>query len=117
MGSVSPSDRNLVDIYASGGIVFAGMVPGRPDDKFGASFIYARFSDGVRGFDKDQIAFTGLPLAVRDYELNLELTYVAQIIPGWTIQPDFQYIWHPTAGDQPSARHAAVVGVRSIWRY
>jgi len=117
MGSVSPSDRNLVDIYASGGIVFAGMVPGRPDDKFGASFIYARFSDNVRGFDADQIAFTGLPLAVRDYELNLELTYVAQIIPGWTVQPDFQYIWHPTVGDQPSARHAAVVGVRSIWRY
>ena len=117
LGSVSPSDRNLVDVYASGGIVVAGMVPGRPDDKFGASFIYARFSDGVRGFDADQIAFTGLPLAVRDYELNLELTYVAQIIPGWTVQPDFQYIWHPTVGDQPSNRFATVVGVRSIWKY
>ena len=114
---MSPSDRNLVDVYASGGIVFAGMVPGRPDDKFGASFIYARFSDNIRGFDADQIAFTGLPLSVRDYELNLELTYVAQIIPGWTVQPDFQYIWHPTVGDQPSARHAAVLGVRSVWRY
>ena len=117
LGSVSPSDRNLVDVYASGGIVFAGMVPGRPDDKFGASFIYARFSDNIRGFDADQIAFTGLPLSVRDYELNIELTYVAQIIPGWTVQPDFQYIWHPAVGDQPSARHAAVVGVRSVWRY
>jgi porin len=117
LGSVSPSDRNLVDVYASGGIVFAGIVPGRPDDKFGASFIYARFSDGVRGFDADRIAFTGLPLAVRDYELNLELTYVAQIIPGWTVQPDFQYIWHPTVGDQPSNRFATVVGVRSIWKY
>ena len=117
IGSISPSDRNLVDIFASGGIVFAGMIPGRPDDKFGASVVYARFSDGIRGFDKDQIAFTGLPLQVRDYEINLELTYVAQIIPGWTVQPDFQYIWHPTAGDQPSNRYAVVAGVRSIWRY
>jgi porin len=117
LGSVTQSDRNLVNVFVSGGIVFAGMIPGRPDDKFGASFVYARFSDSIRGFDMDQIAFTGLPLQVRDYELNLELTYQAQIIPGWTIQPDFQYIWHPTVGDQPSNRYALVAGVRSIWRY
>lgn len=117
IGSVTPSDRNLVDVFLSGGIVFAGMIPGRPDDKFGASVVYARFSDGVRGFDADRIAFTGLPLLVRDYELNLELTYQAQIIPGWTIQPDFQYIWHPTVGDQPSNRHAMVVGLRSIMKW
>lgn len=114
MGSVTPSDRNLVDVFASGGIVFAGMIPGRPDDKFGASFIYARFSDSVRGFDIDQIAFTGMPQPVRDYEANLELTYVAQIIPGWTVQPDFQYVWHPSG---VSGRDAKVVGVRSIWKY
>lgn len=116
IGSVTQSDRNLVDVFASGGIVFAGMIPRRPDDKFGASFVYARFSDSVRGFDMDQIAFTGLPLQVRDYELNVELTYVAQIIPGWTVQPDLQYIRHPTVGDQPN-RDAKVVGVRSVWRY
>jgi porin len=116
IGSVSPSDRNLVDLYASGGIVFGGMVPGRPDDKFGASFIYARFSDSVRGFDMDQIAFSRLPLNARDYEFNLELTYVAQIIPGWTVQPDFQYVRHPTIGSQPNP-DAKVVGVRSVWKY
>jgi porin len=117
LGSVTSSDRNLVDVFASGGLVFAGMVPGRPDDKFGVSVVYARFSDGIRGFDMDRIAFTGRPLQVRDYELNLELTYSAQIIPGWTVQPDFQYIWHPTVGDQPSNRYAVVAGVRSIWKY
>jgi porin len=117
LGSATPSDRNLVDFFASGGIVFAGMIPGRPDDKFGASFVYARFSDGIRGFDADRIAFTGLPLQVRDYELNLELTYSAQIVPGWTIQPDFQYIVHPTVGDQPSNRYAMVAGVRSIMKW
>ena len=116
LGSVTSSDRNLVDVFLSGGIVFAGMVPGRPDDKFGASVVYARFSDNARGFDADQIAFTGLPLRARDFEANLELTYVAQIIPGWTVQPDFQYVWHPTGGAQP-LRDAKVVGVRSIWRY
>jgi anaerobic ribonucleoside-triphosphate reductase len=35
--SASPSDRSPIDLYVDGGIVFAGLVPGRPDDKFGAS--------------------------------------------------------------------------------
>lgn len=43
--SLSPSDRNLVDRYFDGGIVFAGMLSQRPYDQFGVSVIYARFSD------------------------------------------------------------------------
>ena len=112
--SVSPSDRNLVDAYIDGGIVFSGMVRGRPDDKFGAGFIYARFSDAIRAFDRDTIAFAGVPGVVRDYEANVELTYAAQIIPGWTVQPNLQFIFHPN-GD--ASRNATVAGVRSMWRY
>lgn len=112
--SISPSDRNLIDHYIDGGIVFAGMVPNRPDDKFGASVIYARFADGIRAFDRDTVLFTGTPGVIRDYEANLELTYQAQIIPGWLVQPNLQYIWHPS-GD--ASRNAMVVGARSLWRY
>lgn len=112
--STSPSDRNLLDFYVDGGVVFANMLPQRPDDKFGASFIYSRFSNGVRNFDRDKIAITGLPGVVRDYELNLELTYRAQIITSWTFQPVLTYIWHP---DGDSGRNAIVTGAKSIWRF
>jgi porin len=112
--SGSPSDRNLINFYVDGGIVFAGMIPQRADDKFGASFIYSRFSDSVRGFDQDQIYYTGVPGVVQDFEANLELTYVAQIVPGWTVQPVLTYVWHP---DGNRARNATVTGVRSIWRF
>jgi porin len=112
--SFSPSDRNLVNAYVDGGIVFSGMIAQRPNDKFGASIIYARFSDSIRGFDRDTVAFTGVPGVIRDYEANLELTYVAQIVPGWTLQPNLQFIWHPS-GDV--GLNATVVGARSIWRY
>jgi len=108
--SVSPSDRNLVDLEVDAGIVFAGLIPKRPNDRFGASVIYSRFSDNVSAFDQDKINF-GTPGFVRDYETNLELTYVAQIVPGWTVQPDFQYIWHPNG---QAGRDAQVLGVRSI---
>jgi porin len=112
--SASPDDRNPINFYVDGGIVFAGLVPGRPDDKFGASAIYARFSDSARAFDRDQIAITGLPGVVRDFEANLELTYVARIVPGWTVQPVVTHVWHPN-GD--ASRNALVTGIRSIWNY
>jgi porin len=112
--SLSPSDRNLVDAYIDGGIVVAGLIPNRPKDRFGAGFIYARFSDSVSGFDQDQITYTGVPGTVRDREISVELTYVAQIISGWTVQPDLQYISHPNG---QAGRDAEVVGIRSTWNY
>ena len=112
--SVSPSDRNPIDAYIDGGIVFAGMVPHRPDDKFGAGIIFARFSDRLRAFDRDQIALSGIPGVVRDFEANLELTYRAQIVPGWTVQPVVTRVWHPN-GD--ASLNAWVAGLRSLWRY
>jgi porin len=112
--SGSPSDRNLIDFFVDGGIVFAGLVPQRPNDKFGASAMYSRFSNSVRAFERDQIAFTGIPTVVQDFEANLELTYSAQIIPGWTVQPVLTHIWHPN-GDR--TRNATVTGVRSYWQF
>ena len=67
----------------------------------------------------------GLTPPIRDYEAVLELTYQAQIVPGWTIQPDFQFIFHPGGyvadpadpdGLRP-LRNAAVLGVRTTVRY
>jgi len=114
--SISPSDRNLVNLEIDSGIVFAGMIPQRPHDNFGASVIYSRFSDSVRGFDQDRINFGTLSTPPRDYELNLELTYVAQIVSGWTVQPVYTSIWHPS-GTGIRYPDAQVVGVRSIVRY
>lgn len=96
--SGSPSDRNLVDVWADGGIVAAGMVPGRPDDRFGASFIYARISDGARAADIDLARLSHGFQPVRGYEASVELSYQAQIVPGWVVQPDIQYIIRPGGG-------------------
>jgi len=114
--SISPSDRNLVDVEIDGGIIFAGMIPRRPDDKFGASVIYSRFSDRVRAFDQDQINLGNVVTPPRDYETNLELTYVAQIVPGWTVQPVYTFIWHPS-GTGIRYPDAQVAGVRSIVKF
>ena len=112
--ALSPSDRNLIDAYIDGGIVFAGMIRQRPEDRFGVSVIYSRFSESVRAFDRDVNLFSATPVPIRDFEANLELTYQSQIVPGWTVQPDLQFIWHPSGN---AARNAIVVGARSLVRY
>ena len=114
LASITPSDRNLISAQLNGGIIFAGLIPGRPDDRFGVSVLYSRFSSGIRGFDQDVINITGVPGTVRDYEANIELSYVAQILPGWTVQPDFQYIRHPSG---VSGRDAKMLGVRTMLKF
>ncbi len=113
--SFSPNDRNLVSFYTDGGIVFSGMLPGRPNDKFGVAVIYSKFSSAVRGYDSDVITYGGGVSPIRDYEINLEFTYQAQIVPGWTIQPDLQFVWHPNG--QSTIPRAMVTGLRSLWRF
>ena len=91
-GSVSPSDRNRVSFYLDGGIVFKGMVPNRPNDSFGAAIIYARFPTVF--VPSIRIDPSGPSPRRLRYEANLDL--LAQIVPGWIIQPVYTYIWHPS---------------------
>lgn len=117
--ATTPSDRNLVDFYLDGGIVFSGMLPSRADDKFGASFICAHISDQARALDRDTIAFSGVNQPLRDYEMTFELSYQAQIVLGWAVQPLFQYIVHPgghvphTLAPALPVKSGALFGVRS----
>jgi porin len=119
----SPPDRSLNDFYLDAGIIFAGMIPARPADAFGASFLYAHISDRARGLDRDIRLFTGLPVPLRDYELSFEFSYAASIVPGWTIFPTAHLVFHP-GGNVPGRtspiepiKNAVVFGVRSVMQY
>ena len=96
--AVSPSDRNLISLYAEAGINFMGLWQQRPDDSFGVATSFSQLSPVAAALDRDRDLFLGTVTPVRDYELVTEFTYKAQIVPGWTIQPDFQYIFHPGGG-------------------
>jgi porin len=121
----APNDRNLISLYAEAGLSFNGAFDARPDDSFGVTLGYARISSAARAFDRDTALFQGMPTPVRSYEGLLEATYIAQIIPGWTLQPDFQYVRNPGGniadprdpnGQRPL--HSSVVfGLRTLIRY
>lgn len=109
----SPSDRNQIDAYFDTGVVFVSMLPRRPNDVFGVGFAYTGISDDASAFDRD----SGLSV-IRNHEVFLEFSYTAEIVPGWTLQPDFRYIWNP-GGDVPddtgtrAIKDATVLGLRS----
>jgi porin len=119
----APGDRNSLSFYGDAGLVFSGFVAGRPGDAFGVAVAYSKISDAAAGFDWDALAI-GTGTQVRDFELDLELNYLAEIAPGWTVQPMFQYIWNPGGTtvnpDDPKAqaiRDAAVFGLRTTINY
>ena len=102
----APDDRNLVDFYFDVGMTFTGMIPGRPDDALAVGYAYTSISDEAQAFNVD----AGVP-AGEGYEAFIEVAYTMEVIDGWTLQPDFQYIFNPGGGTEGD--DATVVGMRS----
>jgi porin len=103
----APADRNLVDFYFDGGVTFIGMFRKRPNDALAVGFAYTNISNQVSAFDVD----FGEPVA-RNYESLVEICYTYQINDGWSVQPNFQYIWQP-GGGVDGQENATVVGART----
>jgi porin len=106
----APSDRNLVDFYADGGLTFSGVIRKRPDDSFAIGIAYT-------GIDVD----FGLS-AERSYQALVELCYTMQLASGLVLQPDLQYLWQPDGdlrneSDSVAIKDALVLGVRSSIKF
>ena len=106
----APDDRNLVDFYFDVGVTFTGMIPGRPDDALAIGYAYTGISSEVQAFNVD----SGEP-AGSGHEGLIEIAYTMEVMDGWTLQPDFQYIWNPGGGTEGD--DATVVGARSTFAF
>jgi porin len=122
-GGVSPSDRNLLSYYIDGGVGIKGPFAGRPNDKLTFGVAHAKISGDAAGLDRDTLAANGPPYPIRNHETVFELSYIAQITPWWTMQPDLQYIVHP-GGNVPhpgdptvTVGNAFIAGVRSTFTF
>jgi porin len=121
-GGGVPNDRNLINFYADGGLMYKGLISRRPDDKIGVAAAYARVGDNARGLDSDTGFFGGFFYPVRTGETIIEMMYIAQLAPWWTLQPDVQYIIRPGGGvlnnsDGSFRPNAWVIAIRSALRF
>jgi porin len=93
----APGDRNLVNVFVSGGVTYKGGF-GRDNDTVGLGVSWARISDTVRAGDAAFAQATGAFIPTRTSETVLELSYQTQIAPWWAVQPDLQYVFNPAGG-------------------
>lgn len=111
-------EHNPLSAYWEAGVTFDGLHRARPDDTFAIGFAYSGISPEISDLQKQR----NKPV-IASFEAMLEASYTAQIVPGFTVQPDFQYFWNP-GGNSPlpnnpneAIPNAAVLGVRTSINY
>ena len=83
------------DVAAFGGVIFNGMICGRPFDTQGLAVTWANFT-----------------AAGQTYEMVVEWNYGIEVTKWFTFQPDFQWIVRPGATGQ--IPNALVVGAQAV---
>lgn len=91
---------NMFDFFASSGLKFTGVIPGRDEDEFGIAIAAAFTAEPYR-------SATGASAA----EIAIEATYRATLTPWLAIQPNIHYIRRPSA--DPTIADALVLGIRT----
>lgn len=94
--SASPADRNLIDLDFDGGIVFAGLIPGWPED--GAELrrgLCPHYERGTRNRRWRRHRQPGRSYPSRGFEAAFEVNYLIQVLPGLEIDLDLQRIFNP----------------------
>lgn len=97
---VANADVQAMSYYVGAGLTYTGLIVGRDHDVLGFAVAHAAFGKAYRDTMSEDI----------DAETAFEVTYQAEIKPGLIIQPDIQYIHHPSG--LKSIDDALVVGVR-----
>jgi len=109
MVGFSPQGSSPVALSTEGGLVYTGLIPSRDDDKLGIAFCYAQLGSGyINAGNADGFPGTG-------FEAVTELSYLMQVTPALSIQPDVQYILHP--GSSQLYGNALVVGLRAVLEF
>ncbi len=117
----APSDRNLAQFGIDGGLVYKGLIPKRDWDTLALAATYLQISDDIRRAQSDinstALAFgAAAPFSsISDYEAALELSYKLQLTAWWTVQPDFQYVFHP--GGSAAISDAVVFIIQTTLRF
>ena len=100
--ALAPQDRSFVSFDAEAGLTYTGLLPSRDNDVAGLGVVYARVSGEAR-----DAAGQAYPT---HQETVVEFSYQATLGDHLTLQPDFQYVFHP--GAVRNGRDAVVAGLR-----
>ena len=98
---LSPQNSSFINFYIDGGLTYKGVIPSRDNDVLGVAVAYGHLSDNAQ--DNEGRSSPG-------YEIVLETTYQIELATWLSLQPDLQYVIHPSGTNIPNA---LVLGART----
>ena len=97
----SPQTSSFINFYIDGGLTYKGLIPTRDNDVLGVAFAYGHLSNNPP--DNEGRSNPG-------YEIVLEATYQIEVVSWLSLQPDLQYVIHPSG---TNIANALVLGART----
>lgn len=103
-GGVTDGATTAYSGTLAGGVLVEHVFAARPDSTLALGFIHGRFDDRFRANQADNSVDAGRA------ETNFEISYADRIAPHVTLQPDFQWVHHPSG--ERAIKDALVPGLR-----
>lgn len=97
----TPATSSFINFYVDGGLTYKGLIPTRDNDVLGVAAAYGHLTNTPQ--ETDGRSNPG-------YEIVFEATYQIELAPWLSLQPDLQYVIHPSGTDIPNA---LVLGART----
>lgn len=119
--SISPSNRNPVDIYLDGGISLKGPFRGRANDAFGVAIARAHVSPLLRDAARREKILGLASASMPGSETVIEATYSLAVSTQLSLQPNAQFVRRPAGNVFAPAfasrrvADAVVIGVRTTF--
>lgn len=95
-----PPNSSLINFHIDSGLNYKGLIPTRDNDVLGVAFAYGHLNNNPQGDDENSIP---------GYQIAIELTYQIELTSWFSLQPDLQYVLHPSGTD---IANALVLGAR-----
>ena len=114
----APDAFNVSNLFIEGGVNWKGPFVGRESDTFGLGASYLGIGSAKRRLGRDVVFLNGFGSPYRGDETIIEATYLYQVAPWWTLQPDLQVVVNPGAnipssGSSKPLETAVIAGIRA----
>ena len=98
---LAPRNSSSINFYIDGGLNYKGLVPTRDSDILGVAIAYGHLRDNAQGVEGKSNP---------GYEIVFEATYQIEVATWLSLQPDLQYVIHPSG---TNIANALVLGART----
>lgn len=92
----APPKMNQLEYFTNAGLLYFGLIPGRPKDELGLFGVWGQFSSDLAASQR----VSNQPIMT--HESIIEANYTYNVTPSFSVQPDIQGVFRPQGTGQIS---------------